>query len=245
LLQNAIKFTNARGRVRIVAALQSTDGGSLELGLTVTDSGIGIPRDQLPRVFELFMQGDDAKKKSESGLGIGLALARRLVELHGGSIEAHSEGPGRGSVFTVRLPVPALASAPATDERGTNALEIHRRVVVIDDNADAANAMALLVAALGGESNVAYDGESGLTQVISARPDLVLLDIGMPGIDGYETCRRIRKALGSDVIVVAMTGWGQDQDKEEARRAGFDAHLTKPVDPATLERVLAASGSAR
>jgi len=193
----------------------------------------------LPRVFDLFTQGEPDAERSHTGLGIGLALSRRLIEMHGGSIEANSEGSGHGSTFTIHIPISSASPAEAPPERTTGPQDIKRRVLVIDDNEDAANAMAMLVEAVGGEPQVAYDGTSGLKKMSEFTPDVVLLDIGMPGIDGYETCRRIRQEFGSDVVVVALTGWGQDQDKQEALRAGFDAHLTKPADPATLELLLA------
>jgi CheY-like chemotaxis protein len=196
----------------------------------------------LPRVFDLFTQDRADTVRSHTGLGIGLALARRLIELHGGSIEARSDGPGHGSTFTIRLPITAEAEVEPAVQATT--LPIRSRVVVIDDNADAANAMAMLIRALGGEARVACDGERGLTAVLASPPDVVLLDIGMPGLDGYETCRRIRRALGGSVVVVALTGWGQEQDKQAAERAGFDAHLTKPADPAALQRLLASATSA-
>ena len=240
LLHNAVKFTDPGGQIRIDAELKPpAEGADGELSVTVTDSGIGITREMLPRVFDLFIQGEATAQSSQGGLGIGLALARRLIEMHGGSIDASSGGPGHGSTFTIHLPFSTSVVEPTPVEPAAPASKIKRRVVVIDDNEDSANVMAMFVSALGCEFRVAYDGESGLVQVLEFRPDAVLLDIGMPGIDGYETCRRIRKALGSTVVVVAMTGWGQEQDKETTRRAGFDAHLTKPVDPAVLERVLA------
>jgi signal transduction histidine kinase/ActR/RegA family two-component response regulator len=246
LLHNAIKFTDRNGRVDITAEFHppANDADGL-LTVTVTDSGVGISQEMLPRVFDLFTQGDAVPQFAHAGLGIGLALARRLVEMHGGSLRAHSDGPGQGSAFTIRLPVSTGVSQPISPEGPADRPEITRRVVVIDDNEDAAEALAMLVSALGGEARVANDGEKGLTQVLAFRPDVVLLDIGMPGIDGYETCRRIRRAVGADVVVVALTGWGQEQDRREARDAGFDAHLIKPADPGTLERLLANAPPAR
>ena len=244
VLHNAVKFTDAAGRIRVGAQLEpAATGAPAMVALTVADSGVGISAAMLPRVFDLFTQDRADTVRSHTGLGIGLALARRLVELHGGTIEAHSDGPGHGSVFTIRLPVApegeAEAAAPLAAATG-----IRSRVVVIDDNADAAHAMAMLIKALGGEARVACDGERGLTEVLASPPDVVLLDIGMPGLDGYETCRRIRRALGGAVVIVALTGWGQEQDKQAAEHAGFDAHLTKPADPATLARLLASTASA-
>ena len=207
----------------------------MELSLCVIDSGIGITAELLPHIFKLFTQGE--RGSSVPGLGIGLALARRLVEMHGGQIDARSDGPGTGSEFVIRLPLSATHLQPrGADQTTVRALE--RRVVVIDDNHDAANATAMLVEELGAECRVAYDGISGVREVLAYRPEIVLLDIGMPGLDGYETCSRIRRGLGHGVIVVALTGFGREQDRDKAFQSGFDAHLTKPVDPKELARLL-------
>jgi signal transduction histidine kinase/ActR/RegA family two-component response regulator len=244
LLHNAVKFTNPQGQIKIAAGLQRPSAAAdPELWLSVSDSGIGISADMLPRVFDLFTQGDTSRTGSQKGLGIGLALARRLIEMHDGTIEAASEGVGLGSTFTLRLP----ASATIVEQAQTSSLHVapvKRKVVVIDDNKDSADVTAEFVSALGGESKVAYDGENGISLVLAFRPEVVLLDIGMPGIDGYETCRRIRKALGRGIKLIAMTGWGQERDKQEAKSAGFDAHLTKPVDPAMLKGLLAEAAPA-
>jgi PAS domain S-box-containing protein len=242
LMHNAIKFSRVGDKIRLSAFVNAQGSNAApELTLSVVDSGGGIARELLPRVFELFVQGSVAGTAASGGLGIGLALARRLIEMHGGSIDAASDGPGKGSAFTIRLPASLVVAAPVVSAPAIQARELRHRVVVIDDNRDAADTMALLVAAAGGECRVAYDGEDGLRQVLEYRPDVVLLDIGLPGIDGYETCRCIRRALGSAVVVVALTGWGQDRDKAEASKAGFDSHLTKPVDAAALVRRLASA----
>jgi len=244
ILHNAVKFTNPGGRVVLAADVAGDAGRSPgELVLSVTDSGVGISSDMLPRVFDLFVQGDSSADRSHSGLGIGLALARRLMDLHGGSIQASSDGPGLGSTFTIRLPV---ARDPGLEHDGLGVRDsratISSRVLVIDDNMDAADTTAMLVEALGGSVAIAYDGENGIMRATEFKPHVVLLDLGMPGIDGYDTCRRIRRSLGAHVFIVALTGWGQEQDKDEALRAGFDAHLTKPADPVALEQLLAAAG---
>jgi signal transduction histidine kinase/ActR/RegA family two-component response regulator len=236
LLHNATKFTDAGGSIVVSATIAPEGSGSAPaVALSVTDSGIGIPADLQPRVFDLFTQG--TRGSSEPGLGIGLALARRLVEMHGGRIEVSSGGPGHGSRFTIRLPV-STRVPPAVAAKAAGAHDLDARVVVIDDNRDAAMAMAMLIEELGGECRTAFDGDSGLREVLAYRPDLVLLDIGMPGMDGYETCRRIRRDLGNEVMVVALTGFGQSQDRAITADAGFSAHLTKPADPDALAAIL-------
>jgi signal transduction histidine kinase len=244
VLHNASKFTPAPGRIRVFAEVLPADGIRPQTAaVTVSDTGIGISPEMLPRVFELFAQAEQPTERSHSGLGIGLALARRLIELHGGQITARSEGPGRGSAFVISVPlcesVPAQQTAlPADIQR------IRSRVVIIDDNRDAARTMSMLVDELGGSARAAYDASSGLEAVHEFRPDIVFLDIGMPGMDGYEACRRIRREPSDKhVIVVAVTGWGQPQDKQRALEAGFDAHLTKPVDPAAFTRLLAGNAA--
>ena len=240
LLDNAVKYTDPGGQIRIAAKLTRTknaDGFAKTLVLTLSDSGAGISETFLPQIFEPFSRGD-AEARRVQGLGIGLALARRLIEMHGGSIDARSEGQGLGSEFTIRLPV-ADISAGASVEASQKVTRINRRVVVIDDDADVAKSIARLVSALGGEARVAHSGEDGLALIRDFRPDVVLLDIGMAKMDGIETCRRIRKEFGNSPFVAAMTGWGREQDKQAALRAGFDIHLTKPPDPEELLRVLA------
>jgi signal transduction histidine kinase len=243
LLHNAAKFTNDGGSVCITAKIiPSTNHGEPELSISVADSGIGIPPAMLPRVFDLFTQGES--RSSQPGLGIGLALARRLVELHTGRLDCRSEGIGRGSEFVIQLPLTTTQLVSAT-ERRTDERQLEQRVLVIDDNEDAATATAMLIEDMGGEARVAYDGESAIAMLHEYEPEVVLLDIGMPGLDGYETCQRIRRVLGSRVVLVALTGFGQEQDKEKATRSGFDAHLTKPADERALAgifRYLALSG---
>ena len=237
LLHNAAKFTNNGGSVCISATItQPTSDVLPQVSISVLDSGIGMSPDLLPRVFDLFTQGET--RSSQPGLGIGLALARRLVELHDGRLDARSEGDGRGSEFLIQVPLATTQPVPAI-ERRADEQRLGRRILVTDDNEDAANATAMLVEAMGGEARVAYDGESALEILEEYQPDVVLLDIGMRGLDGYETCQRIRRVLGNRVLVVALTGFGQEHDKDKATRAGFDAHLTKPADAAALAAVLA------
>ena len=237
LLHNAAKFTNDGGLVCLSATItQPTNDAIPHVSISVVDSGIGMSPELLPRVFDLFTQGES--RSSQPGLGIGLALARRLVELHAGRLDARSEGPGRGSEFVIQLPL-ATTQLVSVTERHAAEQRLERRILVVDDNEDAANATATLVEEMGGEARVAYDGESALEMLHEDQPDAILLDIGMRGLDGYETCQRIRRVLGNQVLLVALTGFGQEQDKDKATRAGFDAHLTKPADGAALARIMA------
>ena len=237
LLHNAVKFTPDDGSVRIIATITPPAGDAVpQVSIAVIDSGIGISSELLPRVFDLFTQGET--RSAQPGLGIGLALARRLVELHAGRLDGRSDGEGRGSEFTIQLPLATAQSPPATD-RHADELRLDRRILIVDDNQDAANTTAMLVEDMGGDARVAYDGESALGMLEAYQPEVILLDIGMRRLDGYETCQRIRGVLGNRVLLVALTGFGQEQDKEKAARAGFDAHLTKPADGAALARILA------
>lgn len=242
LLHNAAKFTDAGGQIIVRGAIVQDALGGSELVLSVSDTGIGISAEMLPRVFDLFSQGDRSPRRPQPGLGIGLALARRIVEMHGGRIEGESAGPGGGSKFTIHLPV-LQGPEERSDGPVSSALTQHagkRRVLVVDDNVDAADTLAALVQTLGLESRTAADGPSAIQCAIDFPPDVILLDIGMPGMDGYETCRRIREhGFGKRAFIIAITGWGQDGDKLRATEAGFDAHLTKPADPAVLQRLLA------
>ncbi|CAN5690956.1 hypothetical protein BH18ACI5_BH18ACI5_22820 [soil metagenome] len=243
LLNNAAKFTDSGGRIVVRAEVVNEGSGPAELVLAVSDTGEGIDRDMLPRVFDLFAQGERSRHRTQAGLGIGLALARRIVEMHGGRIEARSGGPGCGSEFTLHVPVLDAIDDPADNAASIAApSELKRRVLFVDDNVDAAETLASLVRALGGEARTAADGLSGIECASTFAPDVILLDIGMPVIDGYETCRRIRQQpFGERIFIVAITGWGQEGDKRRAAEAGFDAHLTKPADSAALERLLSNS----
>jgi PAS domain S-box-containing protein len=241
LLHNAAKFTDAGGRIMVRGELVSDGSGGDELVLSVSDTGVGISGEMLPRVFDLFSQGERSTHRPQAGLGIGLALARRLTEMHGGRIDARSAGPGCGSEFTISMPVlDAVAALSDGPPSAAARPEVKRRVLIVDDNADAADTLASLVRTLGGEARTAADGPSGIECASEFTPDVILLDIGMPGMDGYEACRRIRQErFGRRAFIVAITGWGQDGDKRRAAEAGFDAHLTKPADPVVLERLLA------
>ena len=242
LLNNAAKFTDRGGSVELTA---HRDRG--EVVVVVGDSGIGIPADQLSRIFDMFSQVGSSLERSHGGLGIGLSLVRRLVELHGGSVEARSEGPGRGSEFVVRLPVMAAAAEPAAAIDPAAAAGSHGlRILVVDDNRDAAVSLSALLEMMGNETHVVHDGLAAVDAAATWRPDIVLLDIGLPGLNGYEAARRIREhAEGGRIVLCALTGWGQDTDRLKSRDAGFDHHLVKPVDPAALERLLAGVAAPR
>ena len=239
LLNNACKFTEKRGRVRL-----SVEREGEQAVIRVRDNGMGIAADQLPRIFDLFMQVDVSIERSVSGLGIGLALVKSLVEMHGGTVEAHSAGVGHGSEFVVRLPITAEAPTPQpVDERTTT--HAHR-ILVVDDSRDAAESLAMLLELTGNETHTAHDGLEAVETAARVRPDLVLLDIGLPKINGYEAARRIREQpWGKSLVLVALTGWGQDEDRQKSREAGFDGHMVKPVDPAALTKLLAEFPSAR
>jgi PAS domain S-box-containing protein len=236
LLNNAAKYTDRGGQIRVTVR---REGG--EVAVAVADTGIGMPADLLPRLFETFAQAAPAMGRSQGGLGIGLALVRRLVELHGGTVTAHSDGPGRGSTFTVRLPEAAApAAAVESPDEGWGRRGSPCRVVVADDNRDAADSLALLLRFLGHEVRTAGDGQEAVEVAEAFRPDVVLLDIGMPRLNGYEACRLIRsRPWGRGVLLVALTGWGQEEDRRRATEAGFDRHFTKPVDPAALGELFA------
>jgi PAS domain S-box-containing protein len=248
LLSNAIKYTEPSGRIELSAAREGHD-----VLIRVQDTGMGIEPAMLPRIFEMFVQGEPSQGGGSSGLGIGLGLVKSLVELHGGSIEARSEGPGSGSEFVVRLPAssstasPAAFPAPAAP-KPLASLDAQvslprRRILVVDDNVDAATSLAkLLTIFYGQDVRVAHDGPSGIETARDFRPDLALLDIGLPGMDGYELARRLRgypETRGA--LIVALTGWGQEADRRRSAEAGFDHHLVKPVDLETLRGLIGAS----
>jgi PAS domain S-box-containing protein len=235
VLNNAAKFTDRGGRIDVTVLEQ----GELAV-VSVRDNGIGVASQFLSSIFEMFMQADQSTERHRSGLGIGLALVRGLVELHGGSVEARSAGEGLGSEFLIRWPTarpPAVSSQldvqPAVAGTGRH------RILVIDDNRDAAASLADLLRLKGNETCSAYDGLAGLRMAAEFRPDIVLLDLGMPGIDGFETARRMRaEDWGKDTVLIALSGWGQDQDRRESLVAGFNQHLVKPVEMSCLESLL-------
>jgi PAS domain S-box-containing protein len=236
LLTNAAKFTAPGGHIQVM-----TERNGAEVSISVRDDGEGIPHDMVSRIFDMFVQVDRSLEREKSGLGIGLCLARGLVTLHGGSIEARSEGPGRGSEFTVQLPIAIDAGPAASDQDTGAALEklASRRVLIVDDNVDAASSLAMLLGLLGCDTKVAHNGLDAVREADAFRPELVFLDIGMPGLNGYEACARIKeKPWGRDMVVVALTGWGQERDRLRSGDAGFDGHLVKPASPEAIKALL-------
>ncbi len=234
LLTNAAKYTERAGRIALTAGRKDD-----EVVIRVKDSGVGIDRELLPRIFDLFVQADRSLARSQGGLGIGLTLVKRVVELHGGSVVASSAGAGQGSEFTIRLPAPTV-HPPATVDQTPVAPGPRRRVLVVDDNVDAAESVAMLLRMWEHDVRTAYDGRSAIQAVQEERPDVVLLDIGLPGMSGYEVAQHLRAQPSfRDLTVIAMTGYGQDEDRRRSRAAGFDLHLTKPLDPETLARAVA------
>jgi PAS domain S-box-containing protein len=240
LLTNAAKFTARGGHIQL-----TTEQTGTEAVISVRDNGEGIPRDMLSRIFDMFVQVDRSLEREKSGLGIGLCLARGLTLLHEGSIEARSEGPGRGSEFVVRLPAAIDPGQVAGDRDGSSSLKkFHtHRVLVVDDNVDAATSLAMLLELMGCETTVAHNGLDAISQAETFKPELIFLDIGMPGLNGYEACAKIREMPGGGGIkVVALTGWGQDKDRLRSREAGFDSHLVKPVSPDAIVALMTEFG---
>ena len=213
------------------------------VAISVADSGIGIRPELRSRVFEMFVQVDDGDQPGHGGLGIGLTLVRSIVEMHGGTVTVQSAGTNKGSEFIVRLPLPAtaLASPVPVDAPGADAVRAKRRVMIVDDREDAARMLGLVVAQAGHKVQLAFSGEEALALGATFRPEVVLLDLGMPKMDGYEVARRLRRrAWGKKLMLVAVSGWGQDEDQRRTREAGFDRHLVKPVDLDALGELLAA-----
>ncbi|NIE62882.1 response regulator [Burkholderia sp. Ax-1719] len=240
LLNNAAKYTDPGGQIWLTAHVER-DGDDNRAVVSIRDNGMGISAAMLPKVFDLFIQGERTYSRAQGGLGIGLTLVRSLVELHGGSVEAISEGLGRGSEFVLRLPMAAAARADETDERP--ALPAHtligRNILIVDDNRDAADSLGVLLELLGAQVRIVRDGPAALAMFDSWQPDVVLLDIGMPGMDGYEVARRARAHPASaGVVLIALTGWGQDEDRRRSKEAGIDFHLVKPVDMRALHQLL-------
>jgi CheY-like chemotaxis protein/two-component sensor histidine kinase len=237
LLNNAAKYTPDGGRIELVAR---RDGSHAVI--SVRDSGIGMRADMLPRVFELFMQGPRGYKRRQGGLGIGLTLSKRLVEMHGGTVSARSEGEGKGAEFEVRLPLALAGAAGGPEAELRPAGIVMRRVLVVDDNRDAADSLGTLLTLLGVDVTVVHDGTAALNALRTSRPTAVLLDIGMPDMDGYELARQIRQQPeGQAVRLIAVTGWGQAEDRLRSHEAGIDHHVIKPVDCNALVDLLSRS----
>ncbi len=237
LLNNAAKYTDEGGQIWLTVRREGDEG----VMISVRDTGTGIPTDMLPRVFDLFTQVDHSTARAQGGLGIGLTLVKRLVEMHGGSVQAISEGLSKGSEFVIRLPLAASQCSSYIAKSKSRSLGIlqPRRVLVVDDNHDAAESMGMLVKMLGADTHVVYNGRDALEALRTYQPAVVLLDIGMPGMDGYEVARRIREQPDyQDVKLIALTGWGQEEDRHRAHAEGFDYHLTKPADTSVLESML-------
>jgi CheY-like chemotaxis protein len=236
LLNNAAKYMEPGGRIWLKAGREGD-----KIVLHLRDAGIGIAPEMLPQIFDLFTQAEHSPSLTQGGLGIGLTLVRRLVEMHGGKVEAHSEGLGRGSEFVVSLPALAPAAAPDPErEKNADKPAPPRRVLVVDDNVDSADSMAELLRVWGHEVQAVHCGSEALAAAPAFRPEVALLDIDMPDMTGYELARRLRALHGfNGTAFVALTGFGQDEDHRRSAEAGFRAHLVKPVDPEALRRLLA------
>jgi two-component system, sensor histidine kinase len=230
LVSNALRFTPVGGTIEVVVG---ADGG--DAVLRVRDSGVGIAPEMLRRVFEPFVQAERGPDRGPGGLGLGLTLVRRIAELHGGRVDASSDGPDRGSAFAVRLPaLPAPSSDHVVTPGGPVSDGARRRILVVEDNEDARAMLRLVLSLAGQEVHDAADGPAGLEAALRLRPDVALIDVGLPGFDGHELARRLRATLGPTIHLVALTGYGQPEDRRRAQEAGFDAHLVKPVDPDAL-----------
>jgi CheY-like chemotaxis protein len=243
-LNNAAKYSERSSRIFLTAERQGSDAV-----VSVRDSGIGMTQEILPRVFEMFAQVDRSLERSRGGLGIGLTLVKRLVEMHGGNVEARSDGPGKGSEFIVRLPIPIEHTPRQPEAKGADEPAVaseRRRILVADDNKDAATSLSMILSLLGYETCTAYDGSEALKAAAECRPDVALLDIGMPKMNGYDVAKRIREQpWGEDIVLIAVTGWGQTEDQQRSLEAGFDHHLVKPVDPNALAKLLASLAGRR
>ena len=239
LINNAAKYTDEGGRIWL--AVERADGDDRHAVIRVKDNGCGLDAAAIASLFELFYQVEGNLDRSDGGLGVGLALVRSIVELHGGTVEARSEGRGRGSEFIVRLPlaaetaVPESGAPPVPDKSAVTAM----RILVVDDNHDAARSLAMLLKILGHEVLMAHDGNAAVAVALQERPDVVLLDIGLPGLDGYQACRSMRRQGMTSELIVALTGYGLEKDRQLAEEAGFDAHMVKPVDMPALLQLLA------
>jgi CheY-like chemotaxis protein len=233
ILTNSAKYTDAGGEIRVE---MRADGD--QAVITITDNGVGIPAELLPRIFDLFVQSNRSLDRSQGGLGIGLSVVQRLIEMHGGSVRAASDGPGSGARFEVVLPV--IARPPEMKHGQWEQNAVRRRILVVDDNADSADSLAMILNHSGHTAEPVYGAADALERAAAFDPEIVLLDIGLPGIDGYEVARQLR-GRGSNARLIALTGYGQPEDVRRAHDAGFDAHLVKPVDLQHLLRDLGGS----
>jgi len=232
VLNNAAKYTPEGGQVWLAAELAGS-----EVVIRITDTGIGIPAAMLPKVFDLFVQVDQAIERSQGGLGVGLSLAKRLVEMHGGSIVAASDGPLRGATFSIRLPVEDVLPAPEAADAGDDdaVASDARRVLIVDDNVDAADTLAMLLDQAGYATTVVCDARAALDAALRFQPDVVFLDLGMPHLSGFDLARQLRgEPALANVVLIALSGWGTALDRERCRNAGIDHHLTKPALPADI-----------
>jgi PAS domain S-box-containing protein len=236
LLNNACKYTPAGGRISLVARVEGEDAI-----VSVKDNGVGIPKRMLSNIFDMFTQVDRSLERSTGGLGIGLTLVQQLVKMHDGQVEVSSDGPGQGSEFTVRLPLGAILPDELPEPQASPSVSApgHRRILVVDDNKDSADSLAMLLKLTGHDSHVAHDGLQAVELAERLRPGVIVLDIGLPRLNGYDACRRIREtAWGGEVVMIALTGWGQEEDRKRSKEAGFDYHIVKPVDHVELMRLL-------
>jgi CheY-like chemotaxis protein/two-component sensor histidine kinase len=236
LLHNAVKFTRPGGLIRL-----TVERANKQAVIRVQDDGIGIAEDQLPRIFEMFTQVDASLERAQSGLGIGLTLVKNLVEMHGGTVAAHSPGTGKGSEFVVRLPAVSAALKPQLQAAADPAHKpaVPRRILVVDDNPDLTDSLSTLLKLTGHEVHIAGDGMEAVTAAAALQPEVILLDIGLPKLNGYEAAQRIREKQNDHApVLIAMTGWGQEADRQRSREAGFNAHMVKPLDFGALTKVL-------
>jgi PAS domain S-box-containing protein len=237
LLNNAAKYTSPGGQIWLTAHREGD-----EAVISVRDNGVGIPPEMLERIFEMFVQVDDSLERAQGGLGIGLTLVKRLVEMHGGTVAAHSSGPGQGSEFVVRLPIPSNLPAPTVAAPADGApvdRPAQLKVLVVDDNRDSAKTLSMLLGLMGHQTRAAHDGLEAVDAAAAFGPDVIFLDLGLPKLDGYDACRRIRQLpQGHRFTIVALTGWGQDDDRRRTAEAGFNDHLVKPVGHAVLTKLL-------
>ena len=236
LLNNAAKYTEEGGNIYLTVESLGNEGV-----VTIKDAGVGIAADQLPHIFEMFTQVDRSLDMSQGGLGIGLSLVKQLVGMHGGKVEAKSTGLGHGSEFVVTLPLldPSTLNSTLAADKLQAVRQAALKILVVDDNRDGADSLSEMLGLIGNDTRTGYDGEQALVLAAEYQPDVILLDIGLPKLNGYEVCRRIRaQAWSQAMVLIAVTGWGQEKDRNLTREAGFDHHLVKPVDPEALMKLL-------